>query len=194
MKLLPRVSIIIFSVQVVVSEHKDDGHSEKPLSHSQISEGGDKGRNVKDLYEFGKELGRGGFSVVREGVNKENGEKVAIKIIEKNQAKGEELNLLQREIDIMRKLKHKNIISLVDVFDEATHIYLVLELVTGGELFDQIVNRGSYSEADAAAIVRQILDAVAYMHNNGIAHRDLKVRSRQQENSELTYKRRNNTN
>ena len=149
---------------------------------------------MKDLYEFGKELGRGGFSVVREGVNKENGEKVAIKIIEKNQAKGEELNLLQREIDIMRKLKHKNIISLVDVFDEATHIYLVLELVTGGELFDQIVNRGSYSEADAAAIVRQILDAVAYMHNNGIAHRDLKVRSRQQENSELTDKRRNNTN
>lgn len=130
--------------------------------------------SIRDLYEFGKELGRGGFSVVREGINKETGEKVAIKIIEKNQTNPEELNLLHREIDIMRKLHHKNIIELIDVFDEPTHIYLVLELVTGGELFDQIVKRGSYSEADAASIVKQVLEAVQYMHNNGIAHRDLK--------------------
>jgi len=126
-----------------------------------------------EQYDVGEELGRGGFSIVKKGIRKTSGEVFAIKMIEKNQA-GEELQLLQREIDIMRKLKHKNIISLEEVFDESDHIYLVMELVTGGELFDQIVQRGTYSERDAANVVRQILEAVEYMHNNGIAHRDLK--------------------
>jgi len=106
-------------------------------------------------------------------VHKESGDAFAIKIIEKT-AGEEELQLLQREIDIMKKLKHKNIISLEEVFDEPDCIYLVMELVTGGELFDQIVSRGTYGERDAANIVQQILCAVEYMHNNGIAHRDLK--------------------
>jgi len=118
-------------------------------------------------------LGRGGFSVVRKATNKQRGVAFAVKIIEKNQSQ-EELQLLQREIDIMRKLKHKNIISLEEVYDEPEYIYLVLELVTGGELFDQIVSRGTYSERDAANVIRQILEAVEYMHENGIAHRDLK--------------------
>jgi serine/threonine protein kinase len=115
----------------------------------------------------------GGFSVVKEATDKSTGMKFAAKIIEKT-ASDEELNLLQREIDIMKKLNHQNIIQLIEVFDEPEHIYLVLELITGGELFDQIVSRGSYSEKDAASIVKQILEAVQYMHSNGIAHRDLK--------------------
>jgi len=96
-----------------------------------------------------------------------------VKVIAKNQG-DEELNLLKREIDIMKKLKHPNIISLENVFDEGDNLYLVIELATGGELFDQIIAKGSYSEKDAAVIVRQILDAVSYMHSHGIAHRDLK--------------------
>jgi len=130
-------------------------------------------RNIKDVYDFGDELGRGGFSIVKKATKKETGEVFAVKIIEKNQSE-EELQLLQREIDIMQKLDHKNIISLEEVYDEKDTIYLVMELVAGGELFDQIVSRGTYSEADAASIVRQILEAVDYMHGNGIAHRDLK--------------------
>jgi len=110
---------------------------------------------------------------VKKGVNKENKESVAIKIIEKK-AGEEELMLLHREIDIMRKLQHKHIIALYDVFEDSEKIYLILELVTGGELFDQIVSRGVYSERDAAQVVSQILEAVSYMHSNGIAHRDLK--------------------
>jgi len=110
---------------------------------------------------------------VRKAVKKETGEVFAVKIIEKNQSE-EELQLLQREIDIMQKLDHKNIISLEEVYDDKETIYLVMELVQGGELFDQIVSRGTYAESDAANIVRQILDAVNYMHENGIAHRDLK--------------------
>jgi len=128
---------------------------------------------VADRYALGRELGRGGFSIVKEATDKATGMKYAAKIIEKT-ASEEELNLLQREIDIMKKLNHVNIIQLQEVFDEPDHIYLILELITGGELFDQIVSRGSYSEKDAANIVKQILEAVQYMHSNGIAHRDLK--------------------
>jgi len=133
----------------------------------------DKPRRIADHYDFGRELGRGGFSIVKEATRKATKEVFAVKIIEKNQA-ADELQLLQREIDIMRKLKHSHIIALEEVFDEPDFIYLVLELVTGGELFDQIVSRGMYTERDAAKVVRQILEAVAYMHDNGIAHRDLK--------------------
>jgi len=130
-------------------------------------------KTIKEEYDFGDELGRGGFSVVVRATKKDTKEVYAVKIIEKNQSE-EELQLLQREIDILKKLHHQNIISLKDVFDEKDKIYLVMELVQGGELFDQIVTRGTYSESDAANIVRQILDAVSYMHDNGIAHRDLK--------------------
>lgn len=133
----------------------------------------EKPKRLADAYDVGRELGRGGFSVVKEATRRTTKEVFAVKIIEKNQA-ADELQLLQREIDIMHKLRHPNIISLEEVFDEPENIYLVLELVTGGELFDQIVSRGMYSERDAANIVRQILEAVAYMHENGIAHRDLK--------------------
>jgi len=128
---------------------------------------------IKEEYDLREELGRGGFSVVVKAINKATEEAVAVKIIAKNQSP-EELQLLQREIDILKKLNHRNIIALKDVYDEKDTIYLVMELVEGGELFDQIVSRGTYSEADAANIIQQILEAVAYMHDNGIAHRDLK--------------------
>jgi len=82
--------------------------------------------------------------------------------------------LLEREIDIMKKLQHPNIIQLMEVIDTSDTLYLVLEFASGGELFDAIVNKGSYSEADAAKIIRQILEAIQYVHKNGIAHRDLK--------------------
>jgi len=120
-----------------------------------------------------EELGRGGFSIVNRCVNKNTGDSFAVKIIAKNQSE-DEINLLKREIDIMSKLKHDHIIQLFDVYDEHDNIYLILELVTGGELFDQIINKGSYSEQDAVNIIKQILEAVSYLHSHGIAHRDLK--------------------
>eukprot|EP01121_Diplochlamys_sp_Union-15-3_P018022 TRINITY_DN6472_c0_g1_i4.p1 TRINITY_DN6472_c0_g1~~TRINITY_DN6472_c0_g1_i4.p1 ORF type:complete len:429 (-),score=74.81 TRINITY_DN6472_c0_g1_i4:74-1360(-) len=130
---------------------------------------------VHDLYTFGKVLGQGGFSVVKLGTLKSTGEEFAIKIVDKaSLAKKNDLHLLQREIEIMKKLDHKNIIKLQEVFDEDNYLYLVMEIVVGGELFDEIVKRGAYSEKDAAALIKQILEGVAYMHKVGIAHRDLK--------------------
>ncbi len=82
--------------------------------------------------------------------------------------------MLYREIDIMRKLRHPHIVQLLDLYQTKEKLYLVLELVEGGELFDKIIERGHYSEKDAADIVRQMLNGIKYMHENGVAHRDLK--------------------
>jgi len=129
---------------------------------------------VEDKYELGQELGRGGFSIVREGRNRSTGEKVAVKFIEKKFVDQEELKLLQREIDIMARVQHTNVLRLYEIFDTDSKLSLVMELVNGGELFYKIVDKGSYSEVEARDIVRQLVEGVDYLHNQGIAHRDLK--------------------
>mmetsp|Transcript_9472 Transcript_9472/g.38724 ORF Transcript_9472/g.38724 Transcript_9472/m.38724 type:complete len:332 (-) Transcript_9472:94-1089(-) len=129
---------------------------------------------IEDTYDLGKEIGRGGFSVVVEGTDKESGEKFAIKCIKKTMVEGDDIKLLRREIKIMKKVSHPNILKLFEVFEDEEEFFLVMELVQGKELFDKIVEKGQYSERDAANIVKQIVSAVDYLHSNGIAHRDLK--------------------
>jgi len=131
---------------------------------------------ITNVYEIQEVIGSGGFSEVRKGKNKKTSETVAIKVIEK-QKHPDKIDNVKREIEVMRKLNHKHIICLEDVFEEEGidgKIYMVLEYVGGGELFDHIIGRGNYSENDAAFVVRQIIEAVAYLHSKGIAHRDLK--------------------
>eukprot|EP01102_Stenamoeba_stenopodia_P008097 TRINITY_DN22_c0_g2_i1.p1 TRINITY_DN22_c0_g2~~TRINITY_DN22_c0_g2_i1.p1 ORF type:complete len:352 (-),score=100.11 TRINITY_DN22_c0_g2_i1:131-1186(-) len=129
---------------------------------------------IEDYYTLGKEIGRGGFSVVVEGIKKKTNEKFAIKCIKKTMVEGDDIKLLRREIHIMKKVNHPNILKLYEVFENDDEFFLVMELVSGKELFDKIVERGQYSEKDASNIVRQIVSAVEYLHANGIAHRDLK--------------------
>lgn len=134
----------------------------------------DKSRpgKVEDYYDIKGELGRGGMSIVREGIDKASGQRWAVKDIDKGIV--DDLAVLHREIDIMKRLAHKNVLQLREVFETDTKICLVTELVSGGELFEKIVEIGSYTEPDAANIVRQVVDGVCYLHRNGVAHRDLK--------------------
>jgi len=132
----------------------------------------ERNRKITDFYDISEDsLGSGSFSVVKKGRHKKTGREYAIKCIQKKFIK---LHLLEREIKIMKKLKHAHILPLVEVFENKDYIFLVLELVTGGELFDRIVENGNYTEKDASNIVRQILSAVLYLHNEGVVHRDLK--------------------
>jgi len=149
-----------------------NGASPTPATTPAAADG--KAEKLEDKYEIGKELGRGGFSIVKKGKNKKTGDEVAIKCINKKNLKKDELQLLTREINIMQKLRHKSIIQLIDIFETPSELFLVLELVSGGELFDQIVERGSYSENDAASLIRQVLEGIDYMHKHGVVHRDLK--------------------
>jgi len=128
---------------------------------------------IEDVYEFKKELGTGAFSVVKLAVHRTSKISRAVKVIDKSAIK-EKKEMLEREVDILKRIQHPNIVSVVEIFETPRYLYLVMELATGGELFDSIVSRGKYSEKDAAKLVRQIAHACAYLHKRGIVHRDLK--------------------
>ncbi|KAJ3216513.1 calcium calmodulin-dependent protein kinase type 1G [Dinochytrium kinnereticum] len=124
-------------------------------------------------YELGDTLGTGAFSEVKVATERATGNKYAIKIVDKSKCKGKE-SMIETEVNILMRVRHENIIQLYEMFEIDSKIYLVMELVTGGELFDEIVKIGKYTEADAAKIVLKILQAIDYLHCEGIAHRDLK--------------------
>jgi len=130
--------------------------------------------SVDQNYTVGEEIGRGAFSVVKKAKNKKNGEEIAIKFIEKKFVDKQDMTLLAREIDIMKRVSHPNVLRLKEVYETDDIIALAMELITGGELFYKIVEKGNYSETEAASIVKQMIQGVSYLHEQGIAHRDLK--------------------
>ncbi|XP_055040738.2 calcium/calmodulin-dependent protein kinase type IV isoform X1 [Misgurnus anguillicaudatus] len=133
-------------------------------------DGSRRDATVEDFYNMGPELGRGATSVVFRCEEKQTEKPYAVKVLKKTIDK----KIVRTEIGVLLRLSHPNIIRLKEIFETETEIFLILELVTGGELFDRIVERGYYSERDAAHVIKQILEAVAYLHENGVVHRDLK--------------------
>ncbi|XP_015180377.1 PREDICTED: calcium/calmodulin-dependent protein kinase type II alpha chain isoform X3 [Polistes dominula] len=127
-----------------------------------------------DNYDLKEELGKGAFSVVRRCVQKSSGQEFAAKIINTKKLSARDFQKLEREARICRKLQHPNIVRLHDSIQEENYHYLVFDLVTGGELFEDIVAREFYSEADASHCIQQILESVHHCHHNGVVHRDLK--------------------
>jgi Protein kinase domain len=125
-----------------------------------------------------KELGHGHYGVVRKCMHRESGEWYAIKSIRKS--KVSKIEVLKREVEILKEVKHPHIIELIEVYEDERYLHLITELCTGGELFDRIIaktqsDEGHFSEKDAAGLVRDILDAIRYCHDEkGICHRDLK--------------------
>ena len=129
---------------------------------------------IEDDYVIGKELGRGRFSVVCECVNKATGEHAAVKIIDKSTIEPEEKGLLRTEIAVLKLVNHPNIIRMEGLYETKKHLYIVMEMLKGGELFERIVGRPRFSELEAAKLLRPLLESVAYLHDLGIVHRDLK--------------------
>ncbi|XP_059388676.1 calcium/calmodulin-dependent protein kinase type II subunit gamma-like isoform X15 [Carassius carassius] len=127
-----------------------------------------------DEYQLYEELGKGAFSVVRRCVKKSTGQEYAAKIINTKKLSARDHQKLEREARICRLLKHPNIVRLHDSISEEGFHYLVFDLVTGGELFEDIVAREYYSEADASQCINQILESVHHIHQHDIVHRDLK--------------------
>ncbi|XP_041065969.1 calcium/calmodulin-dependent protein kinase type II subunit beta isoform X10 [Carcharodon carcharias] len=127
-----------------------------------------------DEYQLYEELGKGAFSIVRRCVKLSTGQEYAAKIINTKKLSARDHQKLEREARICRLLKHSNIVRLHDSISEEGFHYLVFDLVTGGELFEDIVAREYYSEADASHCIHQILDSVNHIHQHDIVHRDLK--------------------
>ncbi|XP_033115727.1 serine/threonine-protein kinase H1-like [Anneissia japonica] len=116
-------------------------------------------------------IGTGSFSRVVRVEHRTTKQPYAIKMVEKRK-EGKEV--CETELSILRRVRHSHIIQLIEVFDSKDRIYMVMELATGGELFDRIVSKGNFNERDATHVLRMVLDAVKYLHNLGITHRDIK--------------------
>ncbi|KAH8112862.1 Pkinase-domain-containing protein [Phellopilus nigrolimitatus] len=126
-------------------------------------------------YRTGKTLGSGTYAVVKEAVNIKSGKYYACKVINKKLMEGREY-MVRNEIAVLKRVSkgHPNIVTLHDYFETTHNLYLCFDLCTGGELFDRICAKGNYYEADAAALVRTVMESVEYIHGCGIVHRDLK--------------------
>nr|NP_001027631.1 calmodulin-dependent protein kinase homologue [Ciona intestinalis]BAC57526.1 calmodulin-dependent protein kinase homologue [Ciona intestinalis] len=129
--------------------------------------------DIRTKFDLKEVLGTGAFSKVFLAENRKSGNRVAIKCIPRKLIKGKE-DSINNEISVLRSLKHCNIVELLEIYDNPSHLYLVMQLVSGGELFDRIVEKGSYTEKDASHLISQILDAIDYLHSKDIVHRDLK--------------------
>ncbi|KAA8491661.1 Calcium/calmodulin-dependent protein kinase type I [Porphyridium purpureum] len=130
--------------------------------------------NIDDFYEMGELIGKGSYGEVREAVDLKTREKRAVKIMDRT-TDPKELEFLRREVNVMRTLMHPNIIRTFDIFDTNKKLYVVMEYVQGGDLFEVISEQANtFSEASAVGVVREILEGVKYLHERQIVHRDIK--------------------
>ncbi|KAM8765118.1 serine/threonine-protein kinase DCLK2 isoform 2-T2 [Rhynchonycteris naso] len=126
-----------------------------------------------EKYKIGKVIGDGNFAVVKECRDRSTGKEFALKIIDKGKCCGKE-HLIENEVSILRRVKHPNIIMLVEEMETVTELFLVMELVKGGDLFDAITSSTKYTERDGSAMVYNLANALRYLHSLSIVHRDIK--------------------
>ncbi|KAM4535018.1 serine/threonine-protein kinase BRSK2 isoform 3-T3 [Fundulus diaphanus] len=125
-------------------------------------------------YRLEKTLGKGQTGLVKLGVHCITGQKVAIKIVNREKLSESVLMKVEREIAILKLIEHPHVLKLYDVYENNKYLYLVLEHVSGGELFDYLVKKGRLTPKEARKFFRQIISALDFCHSHSICHRDLK--------------------
>ncbi|XP_070069248.1 serine/threonine-protein kinase GG21441 isoform X2 [Drosophila takahashii] len=148
-------------------------HKQAPLRKSPGLEIDDLPADIRERYTLGQIIGDGNFAIVLKIVHRQTGESYALKIIDKNKCRGKE-HYIDAEVRVMKKLDHPHIISLIMDVDKHTNMYLVLEYVSGGDLFDAITQVTRFSESQSRIMIRHLGSAMAYLHSMGIVHRDIK--------------------
>ncbi|XP_066487545.1 serine/threonine-protein kinase 33 isoform X2 [Tiliqua scincoides] len=146
-------------------------NSECKVRHTRI----DDGEAIQQIYTFGRKLGQGSFGVVMEATHKETGVKWAIKKMNREKAGSSAIKLLEREVNILKRVNHEHIIHLEEVFETPKRMYLVMELCEDGELKKILHRKGYFTENETRHIIQSLASAIAYLHRKDIVHRDLKL-------------------
>ncbi|KAL0994862.1 hypothetical protein UPYG_G00128410 [Umbra pygmaea] len=165
-------SISLASTKVCSSMDKEDG----PVTEAEpvtVDDVPAVPAAISERYRVGRTLGDGNFAVVRECVELSTGREYALKIINKGRCRGKE-HMIQNEVAILRRVKHPNIVLLIEEMDTYSELYLVMELVKGGDLFDAITSTNRYTERDASGMLYNLANAIKYLHSLNIVHRDIK--------------------
>ncbi|XP_052471816.1 serine/threonine-protein kinase DCLK1b isoform X3 [Carassius gibelio] len=163
-------SLSLASTKVCSSMDEGDG----PASEAELIEDCPQvPASIAERYKVGRMIGDGNFAVVRECVERSTGRAYALKIINKSKCRGKE-HMIQNEVSILRRVKHPNIVLLIEEMDTYSELYLVMELVKGGDLFDAITSSNKYTERDASGMLYNLASAIKYLHSLNIVHRDIK--------------------
>jgi serine/threonine protein kinase len=125
-------------------------------------------------YDLGSLLRRGSFARVVNARRKYDNSNWAVKIVKRKGLSADDEQSLLSEVAIMEKLHHPNIVRIKEFFDCPKHMYIVMELLTGEQLYERVIKKGRYSEPEARVAFRQIISAISYCHGLGIVHRDIK--------------------
>jgi 5'-AMP-activated protein kinase, catalytic alpha subunit len=162
----------------------DDGAALTPLpsASANATKGSGPSGSSKDnketivgAYSIGKILGKGTFGLVREGIHLPTGQPVAVKVLDKSRIKEvADAQRVAREIKVLKRLRHPNIVQLFEQIEAPKAILLVMELVDSGELFQYIVKNTRLNEPQAVAFLHDIVDGLSFLHSKEVAHRDLK--------------------
>ncbi|XP_036935801.1 serine/threonine-protein kinase DCLK1-like isoform X1 [Acanthopagrus latus] len=170
-------SLSLASTKVCSSMDEGDGPGSEVLLFCTTAEPMDEfpsvPASIAERYKVGRTLGDGNFAVVRECVERSTGREYALKIISKDKCRGKE-HMIQSEVSILRRVKHPNIVLLIEEMDTNSELYLVMELVKGGDLFDAITSSNKYTERDASCMLFNLASAIKYLHSLNIVHRDIK--------------------
>ncbi|XP_064413883.1 serine/threonine-protein kinase DCLK1a isoform X3 [Latimeria chalumnae] len=162
-------STSLASTKVCSSMDENDG----PGGEELMEEGFQVPVSIAERYKVGRIIGDGNFAVVKECVERSTGREYALKIINKSKCRGKE-HMIQNEVSILRQVKHPNIVLLIEEMDTLNELYLVMELVKGGDLFDAITFTNKYTERDASGMLYNLASAIKYLHSLNIVHRDIK--------------------
>ncbi|KAK6589771.1 calmodulin-domain kinase 1 [Cryptosporidium xiaoi] len=169
----------VLSEQTTVAKSVDNKKSSSLIHHERGSvttgmfvESGSG--TFAEKYSITCMLGKGSFGEVLKCKDRVTNNEYAVKVISKASAKNKDTSAILREVELLKKLDHPNIMKLFEILEDSTSFYIVGELYTGGELFDEIIKRKRFSEQDAARIISQVFSGITYMHKNNVVHRDLK--------------------
>eukprot|EP00128_Syssomonas_multiformis_P014092 Colp12_sorted_trinity150504_noHs@12596 len=147
---------------------------------------------LEQEYEFGDVLGKGSFGTVKRAVHKGTKTPWAIKIVDKQKAGSSALRQMEKEIEILKMVHHKHIVCLKEVYETPKQVFMIMELCDGGELLEHLAKKQHYPEQEVVIIMQRLVEAIAYLHNNNIVHRDLKLEnillSKEDEDDHLNIK------